>query len=124
MIQALAQALQTSVSLGKCICIQFIKELCPPEERDSVDPFGLGVGGHLGPQGRAHGLQQVRAVVQGTRRAAIPEELPQARAQRRRQLRLCHESVQTAATVKQFHKHSFAQHWGRVVCGHVFGLTE
>ena len=67
MIQALYQALQTSVSLGKYICIQSIKELCPPEERDSVDPFGLGVGGHLGSEGGAHGLQQVRAVVQGAR---------------------------------------------------------
>ncbi len=43
------------------------QQLWPPEERDSVDPFGLGVGGHLGPQGGAHGLQQVRAVVQGAR---------------------------------------------------------
>lgn len=27
-----------------------------PEEGNSVDPFSLGVGGHLSPEGRAHGL--------------------------------------------------------------------
>ena len=44
-----------------------LQQVCPPEERDSVDPFGLGVGGHLGPEGGAHGLQEGRAVVQGAR---------------------------------------------------------
>lgn len=34
------------------------------EERDIIDPLGLCVRGNLCPEGRAHGLQQGRAVVQ------------------------------------------------------------
>lgn len=59
-----------------------------PEEGDRVDPLGLRMGGDLGPEGRAHGLQQGRAVVQGAGRPPIPEVLPQPSSQGRRKLRL------------------------------------
>ena len=41
-------------SLGHVKCME-AKE-GQPEKGNSVDPFGLGVGGHLSPEGRAHGL--------------------------------------------------------------------
>lgn len=75
--------LATKALLLLCLII-----LCAPEEGDRVDPLGLSMGGDLGPEGRAHGLQQGRAVVQGAGRAPVPEVLPQPSAQGRRQLRL------------------------------------
>ena len=46
--------------------VHTVKQACSkPEEGHSVDPFGLCVGGHLGSEGRAHGLKQGGAVMQG-----------------------------------------------------------